>query len=152
LIIIVISFTLFRVSLRLKLRAKLRAISAAGYPVTCAELDEWYAIPESAENAADYLIDAFSDFDKWGGSQVKELRSVAKRLESATPTEPLPEETKALIAEYITDNQEALKLLHKGAAVEHSRYPVDLDKGYQALAPHLGDIATGVRLLKLEAV
>jgi len=45
----------------------------------------------------------------------------------------------------------ALKLLHKGAAIEHSRYPIDLSKGFEALMPYLADFRTGARLLKLEA-
>ena len=45
LVVIVAGFAFLRLRLKSKLRAKLDAISAAGYPVTCAELDDWYAIP-----------------------------------------------------------------------------------------------------------
>ncbi len=150
-IIIVVGFALFRVSLRLKLRAKLHAIRAAGYPVTCAELDKWYAMPASAENAADYLIDAFSYYHELDGSQGRQLRSVAKRLQFATPTEPLSEETKALIIQYLTDNREALELLHKGAAIQHSRYPINLSRWVDTGLPHMANIYRGANLLVLEA-
>ncbi|MHC4207503.1 MAG: hypothetical protein ACYSTT_22845, partial [Planctomycetota bacterium] len=36
------AFVLFRLRLKSKLRARIEAIRAAGYPVTCAELDKWY--------------------------------------------------------------------------------------------------------------
>jgi tetratricopeptide (TPR) repeat protein len=67
-------------------------------------------------------------------------------------TEPLAEETKSLIAQYLADHQQALELLHKGAAIEHSRYPVDLSKGLEASMPGFGNIRQSARLLKLEAI
>ncbi len=60
LVIIIAGFAVFRLVLRSKLNARLDAIRADGYPATCAELDAWYTIPESAENAADTFIDSFS--------------------------------------------------------------------------------------------
>ena len=42
------AFAIFRLSLRSKLNARIDAIRAAGYPVTWAELDKWYTIPEGA--------------------------------------------------------------------------------------------------------
>jgi hypothetical protein len=52
----VAAFAIFRLSVRFKLRAGIDAIRAAGYPVTCAELDRWYKIPPDVENAA-YIIE-----------------------------------------------------------------------------------------------
>ena len=60
LLVAVCAFAIYRLSLRLKLNARIEAIRAAGYPVTCAELDKWYSIPEGAENAAYTITDAFS--------------------------------------------------------------------------------------------
>ncbi|MBA7694982.1 hypothetical protein ES703_103599 [subsurface metagenome] len=150
LIIIVAGFALFRLSLKSKLRAKLDAISAAGYPVTCAELDDWYAIPESAENAAYTFTDSFSYYRKWE-KEKRKLLPIIGEAELPLRTEPLAEDTKVLIAEYLADNQQALELLHKGAAIEHCRYPVDLSKGFAVLLPDLSDIRTGAKLLQLEA-
>jgi len=150
LIIIVAGFAFLRLSLKSKLRAKLDTISAAGYPVTWAELDGWYAIPESAENGADYIIDAFSHYHKLDAGEEFELTPVVGSAELPPRTEPLAEETKALVTQYLVDNQQALELLHKGAAIEHSRYPIDLSMGFAAL-PDFSNIRTAARLLKLEA-
>jgi len=49
LVVVIACFAIFR----LILKSRLPAIRSAGYPATCVELDDWYAIPESVENAAD---------------------------------------------------------------------------------------------------
>ncbi|MEA3227379.1 MAG: hypothetical protein U9Q07_15620, partial [Planctomycetota bacterium] len=41
----VAAFAIFRLSVKFKVRARIDAIRAAGYPVTCDELDRWYKIP-----------------------------------------------------------------------------------------------------------
>ena len=145
------SFAYFRLSLKSKLQARIDAIRAAGYPVTCAELDKWYTIPENTENAAYTIIDAFSYYNQWDKDKSKPL-PVVGGAELPARTEPMDEEMKALIAQYIADNNEALKLIHAGAAIEHSRYPIDLSAGFEATVPKLGEIRTAVRLLELEAI
>jgi len=152
LVIIIAGFAVFRLVLSSKLNAKLDAIRAAGYPATCAELDAWYTIPESADNAADIFRDSFSRCEKWEGEEKRKLLPVVGQAELPLRTEPLTEETKAVVTQYLADNQEALELLHDGAAIEHSRYPVDLSKGFEALMPDLSNIRTGAFLLKLSAL
>ena len=41
LVVIIAGFVVFRLVLKLRLRARLDAIRAEGYPATCAELDAW---------------------------------------------------------------------------------------------------------------
>ncbi|MHC4324040.1 MAG: hypothetical protein ACYSUX_07185, partial [Planctomycetota bacterium] len=77
---------------------------------------------------------------------------VVGRAKLPARTEPLDEETKALITQYVADNNKALELLHAGAAIEHSRYPIDLTAGFETNVPNLSEIRTGVFLLKLEAI
>jgi hypothetical protein len=152
LVIIIAGFAGFRLVLKSKLNARLDTIRADGYPATCAELDAWYTIPESAENAADTFRDSFSRYEKWEEEEKRKQLPVVSRTRLPLRTEPLPEATKALIAQYLADNQQALELLHKGAAIEHCRYPVDLSKGIVILLPDLSNIRDGAKLLKLEAV
>jgi hypothetical protein len=147
----VVFFVYYRYSLKSKLQARIDAIAAAGYPVTCAELDKWYSIPENAENAAYTIIDAFSYYKLWDKDKSKSL-PVVGRAELPARTEPLDEEMKALITQYVADNNEALGLLHAGAAIEHSRHPIDLNAGFEATVPNLSEFRKGVFLLKLEAV
>jgi len=144
-------FAYFRMSLKSKLQTRIEAIRAAGYPVTCAELDQWYKIPPNVENAAYTIIDAFSYYKLWDRDKSKSL-PVIGRAELPPRMEPMAEEMKALIAQYIADNKEALELLHAGAAIEHCRYPIDLGAGFATLMPDLNEIRSGLYLLKLEAI
>lgn len=152
LVVIIANFIVFRLVLKSKLNSRLDSIRAEGYPVTCAELDAWYTIPESAENAADTLIESFSHLNNWEEEEKRKLLPIIGQAKLPLRTEPLTEETKALIAQYIADNKEALELLHKGAAIKHSRYPVDLSKGFDVFIPDLSDLRDGAKLLTLEAV
>ena len=151
LLVITAGFLLFRFNLRSNLQSRLDAISAAGYPVTCVELDAWYAIPEFSENAADTMIEAISHYYEWDKQYLNDLPVIGS-AELPTRTEPMSEEMKAIAAEYLSDNKKALDLLRKGAAIEHSRYPMDLTQGFNALAPALDDVRQGAKMLKLEAV
>ena len=151
-LIAIVAFVLFRVGARSKLQARIDAIRAAGYPATPAELDAWYTIPASVENGADYIVDAFSWYQKLLGAADQDLAQKVYSAELPARTEPVDETTKNLIAQHISDNQRALELLHKGAAAEHSRYPVDFTAGFDALMPYLSEIRDSARLLKLEAV
>jgi hypothetical protein len=67
-------------------------------------------------------------------------------------TEPLVEKTKTLINAFFSDKQQGLEMLHKAAAIEHCRYPVDFSKGSAALVPHIGQVRKGAKLLELEAI
>jgi hypothetical protein len=144
------TFAYHRLSLKSKLQKRIDAIRAAGYPVTCAELDKWYAIPPNVENAAYKIIDAFTYYKKWDREKA-ELLPVAGKAKLPPRTEPMPEEMKALITQYVADNNEALELLHAGAAIEHCRYPIDLSAGFETLTPEISEIRPGIFMLKLEA-
>jgi len=144
-------FIFFRLSLKSKLRARFDAIAAAGYPVTFAELDKWYKIPENVENAAYTIIDAFGSFKKWDKDKSESL-PVVGQAELPARREPMDEEMKALIAQYIADNNKALELLHAGAAIENCRYPIDLNAGFETTLPYLSEMRKASFLLKLEAI
>jgi len=143
------AFVYYRLSLKSKLKARIDAIRAEGYPVTCAELNEWYTIPENVENAADTIIDAF-----WCYRELGETKSLPLVGQAKLParTEPLPEEMMASIAKFIADNNEALTLLHKASAIEHCRYPLDLSIGVDTQLNHLSKLRKSMMLLKLEAI
>jgi hypothetical protein len=144
-------YVYYRLHSKSQLQTRIDAIRAAGYTVTCAELDKWYSIPENVENAAYTITDAFSYYKQWDKEKSKSLPVVGQ---AALPprTEPLPEEMKTLIAQYVADNNEALKLLHAAASIEHSRYPIDLSAGFETNVPNLSELRGAVFLLKLEAI
>jgi len=147
----VAAFAIFRVSTKFKLKARIDAIYAAGYPVTCAELDQWYAIPPDAENAAYVMEEAFESLHEWEGDKKTSLPLFGK-AQLPTRTEPLSSEMKTLIAEFVADNNEALDLLREAAEIEDCRYPIDLTAGLATLTPNLSELRTAVRLLELEGI
>jgi len=147
----VCAFAIFRLRLKWKLGAAMEAIRAAGYPVTCAELDAWYTIPRDAENAAYTILDALECLQDWDKSELEAVPLVG-RADLPPRTEPMADETKALIAEYIADNNETLELIHTAAKIEHSRYPVDYSAGFGTLMPHLSQMRKSLFLLNLEAL
>jgi hypothetical protein len=152
LLLIITGLVFFRFSIKSELQSKLDAIRAAGYPVTCDELDAWYPrVPFGEENAADTILEAFAYYCQWDEEALKKLPVVGE-AELPARTEPLPEEMKTIIAAYLADNQQALTLLHQGAAMEHCRYPVDLRMGFNAVLGHLSDMRAGARMLHLEAI
>jgi hypothetical protein len=152
LVVIIAGFVAFRLILKSKLNAMLDAIRADGYPATYAELDALYTIPESAENVAEVFKNSFSHRVRWEDDEKRRQLPVVGLARLPLRTEPLAEETKTLVTQYLADNRQALELLHKGAAIEHSRYPVDLSKGLEALNSDFHNIRQSTRLLKLEAI
>lgn len=151
LLVVLGAFAIFRLNTKFKLRARVDAIRAAGYPATCAELDQWYKLPRDVENAAFTLEEAFLYLSRWDKGEAASLPLVG-RAELPPRTESLPAEMSSLMADYVADNNEALELLHAGAAVENCRYTVDLSLGLGALMPYLSEMRRSVQLLELEAV
>ena len=145
------TFIIFRYSTKSKLQAKIDAIRTAGYPVTCEELDKWYSSPPDDENGAYIVMDAVSYYQDWDKDALEPMPILGKGQLPAR-TEPLAEETKALIAEYLSDNQKALDLLHEAAPYEHSRYPLDFTLGAGIRLNHIGGIRKGAMLLNLETI
>ncbi len=144
-------FVYYRLSLKSKLQARIDAIRGAGYPVTGIELDLWYKIPPNARNAAYTIEEALALYKPWDKENARSLPIVGS-AKLPPRTEPLPAEMKALVSEYVTDNNEALELLHQAAEIEHCRYPIDLTAGFATLQPYLSDMRNIVRLLELEAI
>jgi len=143
------AFTLYRLSLKKKLQARIEAVRAAGYPVTGAELNDWYTIPDDVENAADIILDAISYYRE---PQDSELLPLLGKVELPARTEPLTEEAMNVIDQYLSDNQKTLGLLHEAATIEHSRYPIDFSDFLGIRFDYYPDIRNGVRLLNLEAI
>ena len=146
-----VAFAIFRLRLKWKLNARIEAIRAAGYPVTCAELDAWHTIPEDAENAAYTILDALEFLHEWDKTDLEPLPLVG-RADLPPRTEPMTDEMKALIAEYVADNNETLELIHTAAKIEHCRYPVDYSAGFAATLNHLPNMRRSVMILELEAL
>jgi len=140
------------------LRVKLETLRAEGLPLTFAELDKWYTTPPPGENAATVLQEAFAVYSKpnppsRGWRETDEYWSLLPVIGSARlppGTEPLPKQMKDAIAEVLSQNDAALKLLHKGASMTTCRYPIDSTRGFDVRLPHLNNVRLGAKLLTLE--
>ncbi len=149
LVILVGGYGLLRWRLKSQLQGRMDAIQAAGYPITCAELDKWYSIPNDVENAAEVILDATAYY---AAPNKPELMPEAGQAELPGRTEPLSEETRQLIGQYLAQNKRTLELLGKAASIEHSRYPIDLSAGFAAQMPYLSEIRGAARLPMLDAI
>ncbi|UCE46243.1 MAG: hypothetical protein JSW47_11530 [Phycisphaerales bacterium] len=147
------AFSIYRLRLHSKLNTRIEAIRAAGHPLTWAELDKWYAIPEGADNSADAILNALSHCQEWERQELKRLPLGGGRIGLPSRKEPLTAETISLMSEYLDDNREALFMLHEALTeIEHCRYPVDFSAGIDVQMSHLTGLHQGARLLLLEAV
>src|ERR1035437_5886449 len=138
------------------LSLELESTRAEGLPLTFAELDKWYATPPTNENAATVLQEAFALYAKpspranRGRQEDEESRTFLLIMGSdklPPRTEPLPGDMKTSIAKVLAQNEAALKLLHKGAAMTACRSPVDLTQGFAVRLPHLNKFREGANLL-----
>ncbi len=137
---------------RYEFHRRIEAIRAAGFPVTWQELDAWYAWPATGQNAADWVLGAEDCCQKLPPEDSRRLEQfISRGSEGSGPTEPLPDDLKALLQQHIGNNAQALALLHEVAAVAEGRYPVDLSKGPAASLSHITSVRDSIVLLCLEA-
>ncbi len=138
-------------------RARIRA---EGYPATLEELNAWYHEP-TGRNAADVYKKAFGGLGQmYGQMYYKEGPYAAlpafgfdsPSLHRLPATEPIGESMRALMEEFLAERAEALELLHEAAEIKECRYPVDLRKSYNALAPHRTKARFCAKLLTLDAL
>jgi hypothetical protein len=163
----------YHLALWLVIQRQINSIRRAGFPVTCVELDKWYVQPPAGQNAADVYTEAFARFETWTNKLAessipadstnkskfysapetkRDLLPIVGFAKLPPRTEPLSAETQQLVADYLSDNAEALRLLHQAASMKSCRYPVDLTRGYATSLTHLGRVRQAARLLSLEAV
>jgi len=149
--ILAICFGVFRIAVRVRLRSRINAVRAAGYPLALAELDAWYEEPGLAENAADYVMEAFARLRIPEGEE-RESLPLFGRMELLSRTQSLDEEAQTRVDKLLAENAETLDLLHQVAAIKRSRFPIDLSRGHSTLMPHLAEMSKAARLLALEAI
>jgi len=165
-------YFVYRYSLSSSIQGRLDSIRQAGLPTTCPEIEKWYPQP-AAENAADTYREAFGHYEMWTNKEAqfsapadaanksrfsspphskRDLLPVDGKAKLPARTEPLPADTQKVIAEYLSDNAEALRLLHQAASIKSCRYPVEFSKGFDMRLPHLSLVREAARMLYLEAI
>ena len=153
--LLLLLFVLFRISGGHKLKKRLQDMQSRGYPVTIEDLERLYSLPAGAQNAADVYIAAFSKYKKWDRDAMRAI-PIAGRASMPARTEPLDDQTRQHVKRFLSDNEQALSLLHKAASIEHCRYPNDLKKVSNPIRYRRFDIGNdaqlAVNLLGLEAL
>jgi hypothetical protein len=165
-------YFVYHLVLSLVIQERINSIRRAGFPATCAELDKWYVQPPAGQNAADIYAEAFTHFETWTNKLTKssipadfvtndchsppkvkhDLLPVVGMAELPPRTEPLPAGMQQLVAEYLSDNSEALRLLHRAGSMKSCRYPIDLTKGIEGALGPLSSLRQAERLLYLETI
>jgi hypothetical protein len=131
------------------IQQRLNTMREQGLPVTPQELDASYSLPVAAPNGAHFFGEAFTLSIPADPNQ--EHLPIHGRAQFPEPGAPLPPEMMESIQTHLELNRAALELLHRGAAVEQSRYPIDLSLGWATLLPHLAAVRGGAQLLSLES-
>lgn len=139
-VLLVGGFVTFRLILNAKARKRFDALRAAGYPVTVEELDVFHETPPYGQNAAEYILEAVASMNRRLSIPLFDRAGFPAR------TEPLGQETQALIAELVGKHEDAFEFVRRAAPIQASRYPVDLAEGRAGFMPPLTNIRNLVRL------
>ena len=154
-VLLLLLFVLFRISGGYKLKKRLQTLQGRGHPVTLEELDRMYSLPAGAQNAADVYLAAFSNYKEWDRDAMRAI-PILGRASLPGRTEPLDASTREFVNRFLSDNEQALSLLHKAASIEHCRYPDDFTQVSNPIRYRRYDMGNDVRvaalLLSLEAL
>src|SRR5258705_175159 len=131
--------------------ARVLAIRQKGYPSSLRELDAWYTHIPDSQNAALILTNAFSQpaLTNYSGST---LTLVGDTNWVPARGHFFAKDFRAELGAVLATNQALLDLLYSAAALTNSRYPIDLNHGYQVLLPYLAKVKSSVQLLTTEAL
>ena len=142
-------FGAFRWSVSRRLAKQIAVLESQGYPVTLDQLNDWYQLPDGADNAADYYMEAFACRVDWNSAAAKPLPFVGS-ASWPEPNVPFDPNVVALMQDYLKDNTEALQWLSRGAQYQHARYPADYREGAMASMSWLSDIRRCVFLYAIQ--
>ncbi len=149
LVLLILAFAVWRATLVSANHQRLKAIKAAGEPVTGRDLDAWYEPVDEKENAALVWLEGVS---KLRPARVKMQPAAWSRLKLPPPGQRLEPPQLQEVGRFVEENREALELFRRAASMPKSRYPVDLSQGHFASLDHLTPLKGGVQLLQLESL
>lgn len=127
---------------------KVKVVTPAepGLPNTFAELNAWYVEPPEGQNAATFFVKGFEAMqigDEDRNSPNLPLLGKAKlpKLDA-----PLPAPMVKAMGNMFEKNRGFIHEVNAGSQLERSRYPMDLNQGFDALLPHLAKLKQAVQL------
>jgi hypothetical protein len=132
----------YRSNKRHQVQQQLDVLVKKGFPTDCRALGNWRGPVPDQENGALQFVEAAAElsipknaFDNINWSRTEKL-------------DPMEQQE---LKELLTNNAPALELLHAGARLRQSRYPIDYSRGPGTLLPHLAKLKALGQLLKVEA-
>ena len=154
-LVLAVIYIAYRLTLHSMVEARINDIRNRHEPATLIELGKSLPHPTAEKNSAELYLQAFAKYSKFkfseGDPRAKSL-PVVGLAKLPGRGENLSGEMRAMIAQYLSENMEALQLLHAGANRSQCRYPVDYSKGIVTLPTHFSAVRQGARLLLLESV
>jgi hypothetical protein len=121
-----------------------------GFPHTPAEVQAWYAEPESGRNGATFYQKGLDALRM--PVHIPDRFPIFGNAEIPAPNASLPALMRADIGAFLRSNQTALEYFKQGSQFEETRYAVDLSAGADTLFGHLAGLKTSFVLLELAAL
>jgi hypothetical protein len=138
-------FAQYRNAMKVRINEELMVLAAQGFPVTLEQLNNWYWVPDGAENAADVYLEAFTHLKEWKPDLLAKM-PVSGPV-STDPNGAVDAPVVELMEKYVEDHTQALALLKQAANLEYCRYPVDFRTGHKMQLAWLPEIRSSERVL-----
>ena len=145
-VVLVIGFCAFRWRVGAQLEAAQQRVRDAGYPVTYAELDAYYARPASGENRA-YLLEFAFDAQQEPGWNMQ-----VGNAELPHRTQAIPEEQVRAMRAYALINLQASDAVFESFEYDACRFSVDMNAGPSMELGHLAKLRELARLLSIRSL
>lgn len=150
-ILVIVTFFVWRFHARAQVAQALAAIRAAGFPATGAELDDWYPPVDESENAALVLGAVIDRIAVPPDDDTLAKLPWLGRAEAPKPGESYDTETLAVMRQSLADNATILSEIHRGAGMDRARYPLDLNEGFSLILWHTSGLRKAAHLMAVEA-
>ena len=152
LVVLVLSFVIWRMVAAGRVEAELARLRAAGQPTTPEELAAFYETPNQGEDTTQLWLDGLQPIvTPEFSAKVAKLPIVGNS--TIKPPESLDEEWPDLpaVRQLLIDHQYSLDKFQAAAAKGgRARYSVKFQDGITALLPHAQNLRTAARMLVLE--
>ncbi len=126
-VLLVAANLIFRFYYQFQFNRRVEALAAQGYPVSLADLEKDYVLPEGAANAADIYLEAFSYYQEPNEFE-KQFLPIRGDYRWTDDVPPFPQEVINAIESSLKANQKTLELLDQAADMEHCLWPRKLEK------------------------
>ncbi|MBN1817665.1 MAG: hypothetical protein JW828_09905 [Sedimentisphaerales bacterium] len=144
-------FVIFILTGKSQLEAKIAELKEKGYPTSYEELIEQRKLPDGVPNAADTYTKAFMAYQA-PFAEIKAQLPILGDAQLPEPGQPMPEEMKAAIDQFLQKNKQCLDLLHEAAQIKECYFVPNMKIPALPLDPYNQSIRYSAQLLTLAAV